>query len=495
MTWRDKWKEFKEGGALDAGLDKARTVLRVGSEAAEVLVHMGGGLTPAGGVALSARLLNSVVSLRARTADSKFVEGWRRLELYDYEDILWNALRGTIKDIEHLPGLYEETPATIITYEGVRFGWALWSKDKYNPMPKKCWVETTHDAQDIELLVARVIWTHLGSMSAMLVKGTDADGDDIYTVRKDDIEDVLPSKKGDELHERLEKFRGVTNRSVFVVGEPGTGKSCLLRYVAHKYGGCSLRIKLSEMPRPTQDDDGFGAQDMLNLVRLLKPSVLMIDDLDRLVMGTDEYNSNRETVAAGQMLGPLETLNTLVPVLMASANFSENISEALLRPGRFDEILVIIELDPEIYEQMLPGIPAKILKKLKQKRVPVAYLVELKKRVEVLGWEVAAKEMESLMQRAGYLIQLNDKKLRSRTISRSAWNLRGKSPLQKAVAYDNRARYMERQTAKHDKRAAKARDNTEAYKKKAETERAKDATKKLKKAGAKKKPPQEPETP
>lgn len=450
---------------LDAGLDKAKRALEVGSEAADVLVHLQGGVRPLGVAAVGLRVINSVRQHRAQDPEQYFGTAWVKLDL---GPLLNNVYQSLVADpgaaLQEVPGVYEDTPAVIFELDALRLGFALTGHTKRHGVePRGCWVPVDQDRDDSVRRVGRSLWETLKSSSAVVSpqkKGS-------MKLVPPRSSKVLQSSLADELYARMKEFLdGGYNRSVFVLGEPGVGKSELLKYVASLHGGFQLRLKLSDL-------GSISGTDLTRIVEVLRPDSLVVDDFDRFVMGKGSWNAeDKASKKAAEMLDPIEQINSIVPLFMVSANFSEQITEAMLRPGRFDEPVTITELDPEIYKRLLPDAPAKVIKELKRVKAPVAYVQELRKRVEVLGYKKAATEMKDLMRRSRRAIDLNKRKTSKRS-SRGGPSLVGKSPRQKAGILERRAAQGERRAGKLIDKADQARVIAEKLRVKAEEEREK----------------------
>jgi hypothetical protein len=122
--------------------------------------------------------------------------------------------------------------------------------------------------------------------------------------------------------------KGVS-RNILFYGPPGTGKSTLARNLAKKVGDSrTLRIELAAIQRA-------GSATLLNFVRLLTPNVLLFDDIDRNIDEVLEVLHLFEQL--GGTAGEAGTLSKMVVV--ATANTLATIDPALLRPGRFDEVI------------------------------------------------------------------------------------------------------------------------------------------------------------
>jgi hypothetical protein len=128
-----------------------------------------------------------------------------------------------------------------------------------------------------------------------------------------------------QLAQRCNAFRraGLSRRILFY-GPPGTGKTTLARNLARQVGGGrTLRVELQHMQGPMTSS-------LAQFLHILRPAVLLFDDLDR------------NTTQALELLHYLEDLDAHPwaknLVLVGTVNAVDMLDPALLRPGRFDEV-------------------------------------------------------------------------------------------------------------------------------------------------------------
>ena len=193
----------------------------------------------------------------------------------------------------------------------------------------------------------------------------------------------IMSEKFELLESRLRQFlSNDINRSVLLLGPPGTGKSTGIRQIVQNLGLTSLRVELDAFLRDhrssTETTDGLDT-----LLQVLNPGVLIIDDIDRI--GNEP-----------KLLSFLEDAARRCKLVLASANCTDKMFGAALRPGRFDEVVYIRHLDPKVLKTLL----APNLELVERMQTwPVAYVSEFVKRRAALGIDAAMKEIPDLETR------------------------------------------------------------------------------------------------
>lgn len=129
-------------------------------------------------------------------------------------------------------------------------------------------------------------------------------------------------------------------KGVILYGEPGTGKTLLVKAVAHETSATFLRLVGSELIQKYLGDGPKLVRELFKCAEENAPSIIFIDEID--AVGTKRYNSNSGGEREIQRT-MLELLNQLdgfdsranVKVIMAT-NKIETLDPALIRPGRID---------------------------------------------------------------------------------------------------------------------------------------------------------------
>jgi hypothetical protein len=223
------------------------------------------------------------------------------------------------------------------------------------------------------------LWRRLGTDSAAYTR-------DGLVADAPTLDGVIPSTIMRELRERIDKFLAAgVSRSYLFAGPPGTGKSVCIRYLAGSLGLTSLRVDLTVL----SDHYGYHADHAITnsvetLAKLLQPDMMILDDIDRVK-------------SSGRLLHFLEFAAREFKLVLASANCTQQMMGAALRPGRFDEVVTIDKLDREVLESLVDGCDSELLDRLSA--LPIAYVAEFVKRRAVLGHDSASAELEDLVKR------------------------------------------------------------------------------------------------
>lgn len=129
-------------------------------------------------------------------------------------------------------------------------------------------------------------------------------------------------------------------KGVILYGEPGTGKTLLVKAVAHETSATFLRLVGSELIQKYLGDGPKLVRELFKCAEENAPSIIFIDEIDAI--GTKRYNSNsggeREIQRTMlELLNQLDGFDTKanIKVIMAT-NKIDTLDPALIRPGRID---------------------------------------------------------------------------------------------------------------------------------------------------------------
>jgi transitional endoplasmic reticulum ATPase len=172
------------------------------------------------------------------------------------------------------------------------------------------------------------------------------------TVRWDDVggldkaRDLL--REGVELPlKHPEAFRrlGIRPAKGFLLyGPPGTGKTLLAKAAAHEAEANFIATKSSDLLSKWYGESEQQIARLFNRARQVAPTIIFIDELDSLVpargggLGEPQVTERVVNTILSEMDGLEELQNVVV---IGATNRPTLIDPALLRPGRFDELIYV----------------------------------------------------------------------------------------------------------------------------------------------------------
>jgi transitional endoplasmic reticulum ATPase len=133
------------------------------------------------------------------------------------------------------------------------------------------------------------------------------------------------------------------SRGILLYGPPGTGKTLLAKAVAKESEANFIQVKGPELLSKWVGESEEGIRKVFERARQVAPCVVFFDELDALAgrRGQDAGTKVTERVL-NQLLAEMDGLEDLNDVLVVGAtNRPDMIDPGLLRPGRFDKILLI----------------------------------------------------------------------------------------------------------------------------------------------------------
>merc|ERR1712064_100884 len=153
--------------------------------------------------------------------------------------------------------------------------------------------------------------------------------------------------------EKFEKFGMTPSRGVLFYGPPGCGKTLMAKAVASECSANFVSIKGPELLTMWFGESEANVREVFDKARAAAPCVLFFDELDSI--GTARGSSQGDAGGAGdrvmnQLLTEIDGVGAKKNVFFIGAtNRPELLDEALLRPGRLDQLIYI----------PLPDLPAR----------------------------------------------------------------------------------------------------------------------------------------
>jgi len=181
------------------------------------------------------------------------------------------------------------------------------------------------------------------AMREVLVETPNIDWDDVGGLEKikQELKEAVewPMKYPDSF-----KRLGIRpSRGILLYGPPGTGKTLLAKAVAKESEANFIQVKGPSLLSMWVGKSEEGMRKIFERARQVAPCVIFFDEIDSLAgkRGVEHGTKVTERVL-NQMLAEMDGLEDLKDILVIGAtNRPDMLDPALLRPGRFDKILLV----------------------------------------------------------------------------------------------------------------------------------------------------------
>ncbi|MFH1589364.1 MAG: CDC48 family AAA ATPase [archaeon] len=232
------------------------------------------------------------------------------------------------------------------------------------------------------------------------VKWEDVGG--LEEVKQELIEAVeWPLKKAD-IFARL----GISPpKGVLIYGAPGTGKTLLAKAVATESEANFILVKGPELLSKWVGESEKAVRKIFQKARQTSPTIIFFDEIDamaqRRLSGSDSHVNERVVNQLLTEMDGLQELNDVV--IIAATNRPDMLDTALLRPGRFDRIVLTPVPDKKTREAIF---------KVHTKGMSLSKDVNIKTLSEKTNNYVGA-DIESVCREAGMLAMRDDMKVKT----------------------------------------------------------------------------------
>ncbi len=223
---------------------------------------------------------------------------------------------------------------------------------------------------------------------------------EVPKVKWTDIGDLKDAKQ--ELKEAVEwplKYPKMFERmgikppsGILMFGPPGTGKTLLAKAVANESGANFIAVKGPELLSKWVGESEKGIREIFRKARQVAPCVVFFDEADAIAPRRGMYEGSHVTESVvNQLLTEMDGIeDTRGVVVLGATNRPDLIDPGLLRPGRFDRLILVPAPDKSGRMEIL---------KVHTRKVPLAKDVSLEKLAkETDGFSGA--DIEALVREA-----------------------------------------------------------------------------------------------
>lgn len=224
--------------------------------------------------------------------------------------------------------------------------------------------------------VCNMIWAMYGGRSLELI----ADSEDKANIVAVDREPMMTDVTAQTINRVKIYLDNKHNRSILLYGPPGTGKTTTAYSVCKTLGLRTLIIPASI------SDKHLGS--VLQFLKVGKPEAIIFDDFERIRYSQDN------------LLTLVENLRRNTRLIIATVNDVKKLTRAMIRPGRFDEILEINYIDSKVLETMVGKENEDLFDVMST--WPVCFIDEFTTTQKLLGRDAAIERVKELSHRVEY---------------------------------------------------------------------------------------------
>lgn len=168
--------------------------------------------------------------------------------------------------------------------------------------------------------------------------------DDIRGINeiKEEVENLISMLKNPEAYyeKGAKQIAGV-----LLLGQPGTGKTMLARAIAKESGVTFIYQSGSSFDELFVGMGGLRVKQLFEAARENQPCVIFIDEVDSLISSSRRYatESSNSRSTLNMFLSELDgfTKGDKIMLIGATNEKLDNIDKAAVRPGRFDNKIVV----------------------------------------------------------------------------------------------------------------------------------------------------------
>ena len=190
-------------------------------------------------------------------------------------------------------------------------------------------------------------------------------------------------------------------KGILLYGAPGTGKTLLAKAVATESKSNFISVKGPELLSKWVGESEKGVRKIFQKARQTAPSIIFFDEIDSIASRRGVTDSPVSDKFVNQILTEMDGLEEMNDVvIIAATNRPDMVDPGLLRPGRFDRIILTPVPDKKCREEIF---------KVHTKKMPLVKEVDIKElAAKTEGY--AGADIEAVCREAAMITLRKDPK-------------------------------------------------------------------------------------
>jgi AAA family ATPase len=140
--------------------------------------------------------------------------------------------------------------------------------------------------------------------------------------------------------ERMKRLGASAKKGLLLYGPPGCSKTLSAQAMATESGFNFFAVKGAELLNMYVGESERAVRDIFARARAASPSVIFFDEIESIGSKREGRNSGVNVLTT--LLNEMDGIETLKGVtVLAATNQPQNLDLALIRPGRFDQLLYV----------------------------------------------------------------------------------------------------------------------------------------------------------
>ena len=189
--------------------------------------------------------------------------------------------------------------------------------------------------REVIVEIPRVTWADVGGL------------DDV----KREIKEAFIPTEDPKAFERL----GIRPaKGILFYGPPGTGKTLIAKAVANESGANFICVNGPEIASKWMGESEKAIRQIFKRAKQMSPCIIFFDEMDSVAPRRGTTGSGNWEKVVNQLLTSMDGVESLKNVMvMGATNRPDMIDPALLRPGRFDKLVLIGKPDADTRKKIL----------------------------------------------------------------------------------------------------------------------------------------------